>query len=126
LEITNLLGSVNLTRFKWFSKAKTTIQSLRLILYALDVALKNLDSVQAKYRAHLVANEDLFPEFERNFSNISSLIATARQRMDILKTDYVPECLSPSKMKMIDFIELDTTNSYQKILERFHNYSATF
>ena len=85
------------------------------------MALKNLDSVQAKYRAHLVANEDLFPEFERNFSNISSLIATARQRMDVLKTDYVPECLSPNKMKMIDFIELDTTNSYQKILERYKN-----
>ncbi|CAG5088240.1 Oidioi.mRNA.OKI2018_I69.PAR.g11786.t1.cds [Oikopleura dioica] len=102
---------------EWFSKAKTTIQSYRLILYALDVALKNLDSVQAKYRAHLVANEDLFPEFERNFANISSLIATARQRMERLKTDYVPECMSPSKIKMIDFIELDTTNSYQKILE---------
>jgi len=109
---------------EWFSKAKTTIQSFRLILYALDVALKNLDSVQAKYRAHLVANEDLFPEFERNFSNISSLIATARQRMDVLKTYYVPECLSPNKMKMIEFIELDTTNSYQKILESLESTIA--
>ena len=64
--------------FQWIRKCKKNIKEHKFIVYSIKVALHNLETVRAMYRAHLTNNHELFNSFEEQFESILSNISGKR------------------------------------------------